>query len=791
MNLKGLNEPQQEAVRQTEGPLLILAGAGSGKTRVITHRAAYLIEEGTDPWQILCITFTNKAAKEMRERIDNMVEHIAGEVTVSTFHSLCLQILYRYARYLGYDADFEICDAADQKTLIKQVCKDLEIDTKKFKEKSFIAEISSAKDELVTPEDYSAEAMGDYWYEMVAKVYREYQKRLKKNNSFDFDDMIMKVVELFRNEPEILDRYQERFRYIMVDEYQDTNTAQFELIRLLADKYRNLCVVGDDDQSIYKFRGANIRNILDFEKHYTDAKVVRLEQNYRSTQVILDAANAVISNNTGRKQKTLWTEKKEGPLIRFKQLDNAYEEAKYVADDIKRRTMKGEGSYSDFAILMRTNIQSKELEDAFRLYGIEYELVKGLRFWDTKVIKDLTSYLMTVVSGVNDVRTLRIMNVPARHIGSATMDRIAAYALEHDMSVMDVCLQCPDKVDKIGRSLKYVREFASMIERLRSLSGDLSFSALLDEIIRASDYMDYLDSESETPERFEEQKEYIDKLKEALDAYEESTDEPDLMDFMRLNGVEGNNISKNASGGITPLSEEEENDRVMVMTMHNAKGLEFPHVYLVGMEDGLFPGFGALFSPDEDDLEEERRLCYVAITRAKETLTLCCAKRRMMKGETRLCTTSGFVKEIPLNLIDVNSRESRSSESRSLGYSGRSFGPASSASGSGNGYGVVSGSGSGYGTASGSVVVKKKAQATPKQPDNAYTNYSAVMKKGAQIFSSEGLSYDVGDRVKHVKFGEGTVLGIVKGARDYEVSVEFDNFGVKKMFAAFAKLVKI
>ncbi|MBR4174783.1 MAG: UvrD-helicase domain-containing protein [Lachnospiraceae bacterium] len=821
MNLKGLNEPQQEAVKQTEGPLLILAGAGSGKTRVITHRAVYLMEEGVDPWNILCITFTNKAAREMQERIDKMVE-AKPEVTVSTFHSLCLQILYRNARYLGYDPDFEICDAADQKTLIKQICKDFDIDPKKFKEKAFIAEISSAKNELVTPDDYEAEAMGDFWYELVAKVYHEYQRRLKKNNSFDFDDMIMKTVELFKKEPEILERYQDRYRYIMVDEYQDTNTAQFELIRLLAEKYRNLCVVGDDDQSIYKFRGANIRNILDFEKHYLDAMVVRLEQNYRSTQVILDAANAVISNNTGRKQKTLWTEKKEGDLIGFKQLDNAYEEADFVARDIKRRTAKGENSYKDFAILMRTNIQSKELEDAFRVHGIEYELVKGLRFWDTKVIKDLTSYLMTVASGINDVRTLRIMNVPARHIGAASMDRIAAYAMEHDMSVMDVCLKCPEEVDKIGRTLKYVKEFAQMISYLRGRAEEMSYSALLDEIVKVTGYIDYLDSESETPERFEEQKEYIDKLKEALDVYEQSVEEPDLMDFMRLNGVEGNNISKNTFGGINPMSdEEEEMDRVMVMTMHNAKGLEFPHVYLVGMEDGLFPGFGAMFSPDSEDMEEERRLCYVALTRAKETLTLCCAKRRMMKGELHMCTTSSFVKEIPLNLIDMSAAVKSSGTSgkihgtkiygstggfggstgsgygsSSVGYgstSGSSYGSSAGYGSSSGGYGASSGSGYGMSGSSsgGSAVVRRKVTAQPKQPDNAYTSYSSVMKKGAQIFSEQGLSYEVGDRVKHVKFGEGTVLEIKKGARDYEVTVDFDGYGVRKMFAAFAKLVKI
>ncbi len=760
-DLRNLNKPQQQAVEVTEGPLLVLAGAGSGKTRVLTHRAAYLIDEkGVKPWNVLCITFTNKAAREMRTRINDMVETGANEVTVSTFHSLCLRILFKHAQLLGYDPRFEICDTADQKAVMKQVCKDLEVDTKRFKERTFINAISNAKNELKSPADYAHEAFGDEWYEQVAKVYDRYQRVLKASNTMDFDDLIMQTVNLFKREKEVLEGYQDRFRYIMVDEYQDTNTAQFELIKLLSAKYRNLCVVGDDDQSIYRFRGANIRNILDFEKFYPEAVTVRLEQNYRSTQNILDAANAVIANNEGRKVKSLWTSEGEGDRLNFRQLESASDEAMFVAEDIRAQVKAGRFKYGDCAILMRTNVQSKEFEDAFRVMGIDYDLVKGLRFWDTKIIKDLTSYMMTVASGMNDMRTARIINVPARGIGAAGIEKIRAYATLHGLSMLQVCHDHVDEVPSLGRTAKKAKEFADMVYSLRERSADMSYSQLLTSIIMDFEYDKQMDADADTPEKYNELKDYVDKLKEALDVYEESTPEPDLVDFMRQNGLEGNNLSSSAGGAViqrelTPEEEEEQREKkVLIMTMHNAKGLEFPNVYLVGMEDGLFPGFASVFSEDEEDMEEERRLCYVAITRAKERLTMVCAKHRMVNGETRYSKTSRFIKEIPIRLMDMKLPD------RERG--GGCFEPE----------------------------VPTKVKAIPRRSENVYSNYAKAMK-GSQIGVRGELSYGVSDRVRHVKFGEGTVLEIKNGGRDYEVTVEFDSCGVKRMFAGFAKLVKV
>ena len=762
MELKNMNGPQTEAVRHTEGPLLVLAGAGSGKTRVLTHRAAFLIEEGTPPWNILCITFTNKAAREMRERIDRMVEKDADDITVSTFHSLCLRILFRYADLIGYDGHFEICDASDQKQVMKQVMKDLQIDTKKFKERAFLNAISAAKDELKTPADMAHEAAGDEWYELCAEVYKAYQRTLQISNSMDFDDLIMQTVRLFNLQPQVLEHYQDRFRYIMVDEYQDTNTAQFELIRLLAAKYRNLCVVGDDDQSIYRFRGANIRNILDFEKHYPEAHVVRLEQNYRSTQNILDAANAVISNNTGRKKKTLWTDEGEGKKLSFSQLETAADEARFVADDIVRRVRKGECRYGDCAVLMRTNVQSKEFEDAFRLRGIDYDLVKGLRFWDTKVIKDLTSYLLTVYSGANDMRTIRIINLPSRGIGNASIEKIRAYAVMHETNMLEACRFHSSEVPGLGRAASKARNFAALIYDLRDRMADLDLSELVDEIISATGYDDHMQDEAETDEKYREMLEYVDKLKEALDAFQASNPEGDLIEFMCQNGIEGNNIDSSPSGGVIrrELSEEEEaaqrEKKVLIMTMHNAKGLEFPNVYLVGMEEGLFPGFASIFSDDPEDIEEERRLCYVAITRARENLTLLSAKKRMTNGETRYNKTSRFIKEIPLALLQLEGG-SKPETVLSPGAGPR---------------------------------LKPVAAAVRKKADNVYTRYSGQLKKGLQK-AEGGPGYSVGDMVRHVKFGDGRVMDIRDGGRDWEVTVEFENWGVKKMFAAFAALEKL
>lgn len=800
IDLNSLNSPQKEAAMTTDGPLLILAGAGSGKTRVLTHRAAYLIEEkGVNPWNILCITFTNKAAKEMRERVDSLVGVGANEVMVSTFHSLCLRILFKYADHVGFDPDFEICDATDQKSVIKEVCKKLSIDTKQFKERSILGAISSAKDELTDPVEYMNMAQGDFRKEVIARAYMEYQEHLKRNNSFDFDDLIVKVVELFKKHPEVLERYQDRYQYIMVDEYQDTNTAQFELIRLLALKYKNLCVVGDDDQSIYRFRGANIYNILNFEKHFDDARVIRLEQNYRSTKVILEAANEVISNNLGRKVKQLWTENEDGEKIIFRTHETAAEEAMYVAEDIRELVQQGKAKYGDCAILMRTNIQSKEFEDAFRLFGIDYDLVKGLRFWDTKVVKDLTSYLVTVASGLNDMRTQRIINLPRRGIGAASVEKVMAYAVENEMSLMLACEEA-DKIPGLGRSAAKILDFAKLINDIRAKQEYMKYDELLDEIIDQTDYMAYLDDEAETPEKYHEMTEYIEKLKEALRVYQENTDSPDIIDFMRQNGVEGNNINASLSGGQIQgaLTEEEEKElrekKVLIMTMHNAKGLEFPYVYLVGMEDGLFPSYMTLMNDDIDELEEERRLCYVAITRAMKRLTITAAKRRMVNGETRYSKTSQFVKEIPFGLLDMQLPGMEKSKNIAKPIAavkksdneikGMSFGKKSSED-------IPIGIKQGFGSLDNSYLSGRKKVVAKKKPAvTAYSAYGNALK-GSQIGVKGELEYKTGDRVRHIKFGEGTVLEITAQPRDYEVCVEFDKAGIKRMYAGFAKLKKV
>lgn len=773
-----LNERQQEAVLHVDGPLLILAGAGSGKTRVLTHRTAYLIEEKqVNPWNIMAITFTNKAAKEMRERIDEMVGIGGHDVWVSTFHATCLQILFRHADKLGYDTNFEICDTSDQKSLMRDVCKRLDIDTKKYKEKMLLNAISSAKDELVSPEEYALRIAGDYKKKIISDVYMEYQRCLKRNNSFDFDDLIMKTVELLRINAEVREYYQKRFKYIMVDEYQDTNTAQFELIRLLADMYQNLCVVGDDDQSIYKFRGANIYNILNFEKHYPMATVIKLEQNYRSTQNILDAANNVIANNIERKAKELWTESEPGSKIHFRQLDTADGEAMYIAEDIKKKVKDGIVKYGDCAILIRTNVQSKEFEDAFRLLQIDYDLVKGLKFWDTKVIKDLTAYLVTVASGKNDVRTNRIINLPKRGIGATTVGKLAEYADLRGISLYEAC-EFADDVPGLGKAAEKIKGFDYLIQGLRGKQAYLSLAELLDAVIDATDYMDYIKGEADTPEKFIEMKEYITKLRDTLVVYEEETEEPDLMEFMRINGVEGPSLDKSLNGAqtgreVTTREEEEaiREQRVLIMTMHNAKGLEFPHVYMAGMEDGLFPSYMTITNEDTKEMEEERRLCYVGITRAKEDLTITCARQRMINGETRYSATSRFIKEIPFGLLDMKlpSMKLRADDEPN---------PAS------------------FQKADENFRTKPFAKRAPKVPpikhEYASQNpYTATMKKGSEMKVDGELEYGVGDRVRHVKFGEGTVKSVVSGGRDFEVTVDFDHMGVKKMFASFAKLRKV
>lgn len=742
-----LNPMQQEAVLHTEGPLLILAGAGSGKTRVLTHRVAHLIgERGVNPWHIMAITFTNKAAGEMRERIDKMVGFGSESVWVSTFHSTCVRILRRYIDRLGYDTNFTIYDADDQKVLMKDICKRLQIDTKIYKEKSFLGVISSAKDELISPEEFTLRASGDFVKERQAAVYREYQAALHKNNALDFDDLLVKAVELFRNGREVLDYYQERFHYIMVDEYQDTNTAQFHLIKLLAGKYQNLCVVGDDDQSIYKFRGANIKNILNFEEVYPEAKVIKLEQNYRSTQNILNAANGVIAHNVGRKSKKLWTDNDEGEKINFSQFETGYEEAEYIAGDIQRKVREGNCNYGECAILYRTNAQSRLFEEKFVVSNIPYRIVGGINFYARKEIKDLLAYLKTIDNGKDDLAVRRIINVPKRGIGATTLGRVQVYAEEHNLSFYDALRQADD-ITSLGKAGAKIKPFVNLIQTMRSKLEYLGVSELLQEIIEETGYVAEL--EAEDSDEAQARIENIDELISKAVAYEVSEETPTLSGFLEEVALVAD---------IDTL--QEGSDYVVLMTLHSAKGLEFPNVYLTGMEDGIFPGYMSIVSDDPSEIEEERRLCYVGITRAMTDLSITCARQRMIRGETQYNKVSRFVKEIPVGLLGGMVRKKETDSS--AGIQEKSFRQAASR-------------------------VNPVFSTRNKYQTNPYQSTSFSSSSTGKIV----LEYTSGDRVKHMKFGEGTVTGIVEGGRDYEITVDFDRVGTKKMFASFAKLKKV
>ena len=775
-----LNPKQKEAVLHTDGPLLILAGAGSGKTRVLTHRIAYLIDEcGVNPWNIMAITFTNKAAGEMRERVDNLVGFGAESIWVSTFHSSCVRILRRHIENLGYTTSFSIYDSDDQKTLMRQVFKTLDIDTKQFKERSVLAAISSAKDKLITPEEFLLNAGGDFREKKTGEIYKEYQKQLKKNNALDFDDLIVKTVELFQNNPQILDYYQERFRYIMVDEYQDTNMAQFKLVSLLASKYRNLCVVGDDDQSIYRFRGADIQNILSFENTFPGTMVIKLEQNYRSTQNILNAANEVIRHNFGRKDKTLWTANGEGDKILFKQFDTAKNEADFVVRQIRDSGY----SYQDQAVLYRTNAQSRLLEERCIFYNVPYRLVGGVNFYQRKEIKDILAYLKTIANGVDDLSVIRIINVPKRGIGTTTIGRVTAFASEHSMSFYDT-LKEAKQIPGIGKAAEKISRFIAQMEAFRAMaySEEYSMKDLIGHILEDTGYEEELQEEGEI--EAQTRLENIEELINKAAAYEEDSEHPTLDEFLEQVALVAD---------IDNVDDTE--DRVTLMTLHSAKGLEFPKVYLVGMEDGLFPGMMSIMSGDKTEMEEERRLCYVGITRAKKELVLTAARQRMINGETRWSKPSRFINEIPSDLLDTDKLQpvfgkskqddpgdfglpwdqgSKSGVSRfGMGYNAYASKTTSPSGNSGAGYKNAKNSGTGgFGSSMQSLEPKKKPG----------------FGKTFTVQKAASLAYKEGDRVKHAKFGEGTVKEIIDGARDYEVTVEFDKGGQKKMLAGFAKL---
>ena len=743
-----LNEQQKKGVFTTEGPVLLLAGAGSGKTGVITHRIAHLIDDcGVNSYNILAITFTNKAAREMRERVDDLVGCGADAAWIMTFHAACVRILRRFIDRLGYGTNFTIYDTDDQKSLMKEVCKSMDVDTKVYKEKMLLSRISAAKDELVTPDEMYTRANNDYTQMRVAEVYREYEERLKKNNAVDFDDIINLTVELFEKNDDVLDYYQERFKYIMVDEYQDTNTAQFKLVSLLARKYHNLCVVGDDDQSIYKFRGANIRNILNFKEYFPEAEIIKLEQNYRSKGNILDAANAVIKNNSGRMDKCLWTEQDEGDKIAFNVYETGYAEAEGIAFGIEKNINDGY-AYNDCAILYRTNAQSRAIEEKLLGHNIPYRIYGGINFYSRKEIKDILAYLKTIDNGMDEIAVRRILNVPKRGIGATSIGKIQAYADEKDIGFYEALKQAED-IPGLGRSASKITPFTDMIRVFRAELHELSIVNIINDIIDKTGYMDYL-AENDSPDEVEERRANIDELISKAATYEDGEETPTLSGFLEEVAL------------VADIDNMDDNNNVVsLMTLHSAKGLEFPIVYLAGMEDGLFPSYMCIDSDDPTELEEERRLCYVGITRAKQKLIMSAAKVRMVRGETHMNKVSRFISEIPAELM-VNSTQ----------------GPA---------HKILDSDGTD----------KDHFHLPPRKAGESrfHSFQHDVLKE--DIFDKKpsaanaGLGYGIGDKVRHIKFGTGVVKEIKNGGRDYEVTVDFENGGTKKMFASFAKLQKI
>ncbi len=782
-----LNKEQKDACFHTEGPVLILAGAGSGKTKVITHRIAYLLEEcGVNAWNILAITFTNKAAGEMRERVDKLIGFGAESIWISTFHSMCVRILRRHIDAIGYDPHFTIYDTDDQKTLVKQICRRMNIDTKELKERTILGAISQAKNELQTARRYQEAHNGNFLEQRIGEVYAEYEKEMASNNALDFDDLLMKTVELFEAREDILRSYQERFRYICVDEYQDTNKAQFAIVKALAAGTRNLCVVGDDDQSIYKFRGADIRNILDFEKVYPDAYVVRLEQNYRSTQNILDAANAVIANNRSRKAKRLWTDRGEGTRIHYREFARGIDEASFVADDIDRQIRQNPRlSYKDFAVLYRTNAQSRQIEDKLVMESIPYNIVGGHNFYDRMEVRDILSYLRVISNARDDISLQRIINVPKRGIGKTTVDKILTLAQDREIGALSV-LENIGEYAELARAKGKLQVFAAQLSEFRSYATDHSVEDLIRKIVDDTEYEDYLeDYDEETAE------DRIDNVGELISK---------AADYERNAMESGDGDGPSLSGFLEEVSlvaeidqVGESDDRVLLMTLHSAKGLEFSRVYLVGMEEDIFPSFQSKQLGDMGDagaMEEERRLAYVGITRAKDDLTITSARERLIRGEFQYHAVSRFVMEIPEDLMDES--VNRFGKSSAWGRE------AASGSGSGAGAGVTIRSAAETSAATyGSRSADGRPRAVYKKPQTASDKRPFLASKAGLDGLTKGMptgqkpDYVVGDRVEHLKYGQGVVKSIEQGPRDYKVMVAFDGGETRTMYAAFAKLVKV
>ncbi|URN96150.1 MAG: DNA helicase PcrA [Candidatus Pristimantibacillus lignocellulolyticus] len=764
-----LNAPQREAVKATEGPLLIMAGAGSGKTRVLTHRIAYLIEKNrVAPWSILAITFTNKAAREMQERVSALVGASGRDIWVSTFHSMCVRILRKDIDRIGFSSNFSILDSTDQLSVIRSCMKDENIDVKKVEPKSVQATISSAKNELISPEAYENKA-GDYFQNIVAKIYKMYQKRLKNNNSLDFDDLIMKTIQLFKEEPEALKFYQNKFRYIHVDEYQDTNRAQYMLCRMLADQHHNICVVGDSDQSIYRWRGADISNILNFEDDYPEAKTIMLEQNYRSTANILNAANAVIALNSGRKAKNLWTDQGEGNKISVYFAESDREEGYFVTGVIQNNMAKNR-KYSDHAILYRTNAQSRLIEETLIKSEIPYQIVGGIKFYDRKEIKDILAYLRLISNPDDDISLVRIINVPKRGIGDTTVAKLAAAATAQGTSIYRV-LSNIDLVDVKGKTREQLISFYNMISKLSAAVDELTVTELTEKVLEMSEYKLELQRENtiESTTRVENIEEF---LSVTMD-FEQRNDDRTLVAFLTDLALIADIDSMNDD----EEEKEKSQDTVILMTMHSAKGLEFPVVFIVGMEETVFPHSRAL--TDNDELEEERRLAYVGITRAEQQLYLSSAKMRTLFGRTAFNMPSRFLKEIPEEVREIVSPNGGNTRSIGGGYTGGARTSTGSQQ-SGFGFGSSRSQGSSISTGGRSTVTVTSGLEAAKKAASSQSDQSGP------------VSYSAGDRVAHGKWGEGTVVSVKGKDNDMELQIAFPApVGIKKLLASFAPIRKV
>lgn len=752
MNLvEGLNDKQKEAVIETEGPCLVIAGAGSGKTKVLTHKIAYLIEEkNIKPWNILAITFTNKAANEMKERITNLIGEVANDMWIGTFHSICVKILRKFIDRVGYNSDFVIFDTSDQKTLIKQCIRSLNLDDKIYTDRGVIAEISNSKNEMLTPMQYKLRTNNEIRKEKIAEIYEIYQRRLKENNALDFDDIINLTIQILTENQDVLEYYSEKFKYVLVDEYQDTNKAQFTLITLLSGRHGNITVVGDNDQGIYSFRGADITNILNFEKDFPGTKIIKLEQNYRSTKAILDAANAVIKHNEKKYEKNLWTEKEGGKRPEVAILDNEYEEANFIVEQINRLKREEYYKYSDFTVLYRTNAQSRSIEDIFRRENIPYKMIGGLKFYERKEIKDVIAYLRLIHNQADNLSLGRIINEPKRGIGQTSMEKIEAIAETNGISMYEVIKH----TEQYGLNKVFInsREFVNTIEDLSSKKDEMLISELTKEVLNKTGYMKALELENtaQAESRIENLNEFLTVAME----FEEENAENSLAEFL-----ESITLSSDIDGM------EDKEDSVTLMTLHSAKGLEFPVVFLVGMEEGLFPSYRSI--GEQREIEEERRLCYVGITRAKEYLFLTCAKQRTIFGSTSLNKISRFLEEIPKELLEgVEKLEKphKLKENTEWTYGNNSNKKAISF--------VIAGS-----------------NTNKPQPNFAFRTAESFLNNINTKPIGVNLSkYKIGQTIYHKKFGEGIITEIAEEGDDLKIDISFEKVGHKRLMAKYANL---